>query len=168
MSELRVGDLTFEVRRSARRRTMQITVDRGGELVFSVPSRCTPAQMEHFAKEKCSWIYTKLAEKEVLLPRLADREYRSGEGFPYLGRHYRLLLVGQQNVPVKLEAGRFKMRRALAREGREHMVRWYIEHAKPWMRHRVDRFASRVGVESGPIDVRDLGFRSGSCAKAWT
>ena len=33
MSKLRVEDLTLEVRRSPRRKTLQITVDRGGELI---------------------------------------------------------------------------------------------------------------------------------------
>jgi len=124
MNELVVGDLTFEVRRSSRRRSMQITVDRGGELVFTAPDRCAPSLMKQFVNEKRFWIYSKLAQKEALSPAKPCKEYRSGEGFPYLGRNYRLLLVNGQDVPVKLSGGRFRLRRDHAPDGRRHMVGW--------------------------------------------
>ena len=37
MMQLSVDDLTFEVRESSRRKTLEITVDRGGELVIAAP-----------------------------------------------------------------------------------------------------------------------------------
>ena len=101
MGTLTVGDLEFEVRRSARRRTVQITVDRGGELVLAAPHDCPVSTMENFVQEKRSWIYTKLAEKEALWAEAPRKQYVSGEGFPYLGRSYRLLLVRKQNAPLK-------------------------------------------------------------------
>lgn len=36
-ARLVVDDLAFEVRRSARRKTLEITVDRGGELIIKSP-----------------------------------------------------------------------------------------------------------------------------------
>ena len=50
MGTLTVGDLEFEVRRSARRRTVQITVDRGGELVLAAPHDCPVSTMENFVQ----------------------------------------------------------------------------------------------------------------------
>lgn len=162
---LRVDDLEFELRRSARRRSVQVTVDRGGELVLSAPDDCSLGTMEDFVREKRFWIYTKLAEKEALRPSTLLREFVSGEGFPYLGRSHRLLLVDEQDLPVKLEHGRFKMRRAAACEGRAHMVGWYSEHALPWLRKRVRHLQSRVGAEPSDVLVQDLGYRWGSCGK---
>ena len=62
-----VDDLCFEVRWSARRGSVQITVDRGGELVLTAPERCPLGVMEDFVREKRFWIYTKLAEKEAVV-----------------------------------------------------------------------------------------------------
>jgi predicted metal-dependent hydrolase len=168
MTSLTVGDLNFEVRRSHRRKSMQITVDRRGELLLSAPEACPTRLMEQFVREKRFWIYTKLAEKDALDLAPPKKQFVSGEGFPYLGRSYRLLLVEDQQVPVKLEHGRFKMRRADAAEGREHLVRWYTEHARPLFEHRVDRVLSRLGAERGAVAVRDLGFRWGSCGRNGT
>lgn len=162
---LTVGDLSFEVRRSARRKSLQITVDRGGELVLSAPETCPPAVMEKLVREKRFWIYTKLAEKDVLGAEPPPKQYVDGEGFPYLGRSHRLLLVDGQEAAVKLEQGRFKMRRAVAAQGREHMVRWYAERAEPWLANRVERFRKRIGVEPAGVHVQDLGYRWGSCGK---
>jgi predicted metal-dependent hydrolase len=163
---LSIGDLDFEVRRSDRRRSVQITVDRGGELVLSAPANCSTDVMENFVREKRSWIYTKLAEKEALRSEAPPKEYVSGEGFPYLGRSYRLLLVDdEQDVPLKLERGRFRLRRADASEGRQHFVAWYTDHAQRWLEKRVGRWEERIGVEATSIEVRDLGYRWGSCGK---
>jgi predicted metal-dependent hydrolase len=66
---------------------------------------------------------------------------------------------------VKLLGGRFVMPKALARDGREHMIRWYIEHAKPWLWAKVQDYAARMEVNPAGLRVQDLGFRWGSCGK---
>lgn len=165
MDSLTVDDLRFEVRRSPRRTSMQITVDRGGELVLSAPQACPERKMEEFVREKRFWIFTKLAEKEAWWRDARVKQYVSGEGFPYLGRSYRLLLVDDQDVPVRLAQGRFMLRRPDADEGRRHMVAWYTLHGRLWLTRRVQRYQKRLGVEPEDVAVRDLGYRWGSCGK---
>ncbi|MBK8170532.1 MAG: M48 family metallopeptidase [Sandaracinaceae bacterium] len=165
MTTITIDDLHFEVRRSARRRSVQITVDRGGELILTAPESCGAATMEGFVHAKRFWIYTKLAEKELHHAALPAKRYVTGEGFPYLGRSHRLLLVANQDIPVKLEHGRFKMRRADAADGRAHMTCWYKEHAQAWLNDRIHHLAGRVGADYAGITVHDLGYRWGSCGK---
>jgi predicted metal-dependent hydrolase len=165
MTQLTVGDLRFEVRRSPRRTSVQITVDRGGELLLSAPEGCTTDVMEQFVREKRLWIYTKLAQKDALAPSAPNRHFVSGEGFPYLGRSYRLLLVDAQDEPLKLERGRFRMLRSIATRGHEVMVRWYSERGESWLKKRAASFQHRVGVEPAGVTVQDLGYRWGSCGK---
>jgi len=163
ISTLKVDDLRFEVRWSPRRKTLQLTVDRGGELLISAPEGCDPALLEDFVREKRFWLYTKLAEKEALRRPVSPKEFVSGEGFPYLGRSYRLLLVEDQDVPLRLERGRFRLLRGEAPRGREHFVAWYSDRARRWLAPRVELLAARLGVAARGLDVRDLGFRWGSC-----
>lgn len=165
-SRLQVGELEFRVRWSDQRRTLGITVDRDGSLVLAAPPRAPVSALEDFVREKSEWIHTKLAEKELLRLPSKPKEFVSGEGFSYLGRSYRLLLVDGQEEPLKLVAGRFRLRRDLAPQGREHFIRWYIEHGERWLQKPVDRYAKRMGVEPGPVEVRDLGYRWGSCGKS--
>src|SRR5438105_2647702 len=101
MSVLRVGDLELELRGSSRRRRLQVTVDRAGELILFAPSNYSRERLSDFVHAKRFWIYRKLAEKEFVRVPVPRKEYVTGEGFPYLGRSYRLLLVEDQSVPVK-------------------------------------------------------------------
>lgn len=165
---LTIDDLEFEVRRSPRRKTLGITVDRQGELIINAPPECPSAAMEEFVREKRFWIFTKLAEKEILRVEAPRREFVSGEGHPYLGRSYRLLLVDAQDVPLKLERGRFRLLRSEAAQGRAHFISWYSGHARSWLAGRVDRWTGRIGVEPKGLEVRELGFRWGSCGASGT
>lgn len=162
---LTVDDLQFEVRWSDQRKTLGLTVDREGELVISAPRGCDEATLRSFVHEKRFWLYTKIAEKEELAASTSRKEFVNGESFPYLGRSHRLLLVDDQESPLKLEGGRFRLRRRDASDGRESFVRWYTEHARPWIEHRLKRFAPRMGVSPSGVLVQDLGFRWGSCGK---
>jgi len=166
MSAVTIDGLELELRGSPHRRSLEVTVDRGGDLILYAPANCGPQRMEEFVRSKRSWIYRKLAEKDSLRPEGPTKEYVSGEGFPYLGRSHRLLLVDEQSVPLKLEDGRFRMVRSAAPDGLRHMTAWYSEHARPWLKERVDLFASRIGVKPADVVVRDLGYRWGSCGKS--
>ena len=166
MTTLAVEDLLVEVRLSPRRRTIGLTVERDGGLTVSAPVGSDLATLEAFVRQKRPWLYRKLAEKQALQRPVSAKQYISGEGFPYLGRSYRLLLVDEQEEPLKLDAGRFRLRRAKAEAGRECFVRWYGAHARPWLQRRVDAFAPRIGVAPTGLEIRDLGHRWGSCSKS--
>ena len=114
MSTLTVNDLRFEVRRSARRRALEITVDRGGELILSAPPEVPEARLRDFVQRKRMWVYKQLARKEALPPEAPRKVFTDGEGFAYLGRSYRLRLVPESDAAVKLVGGRFVMPKALA------------------------------------------------------
>ena len=161
-----VEDLTFEVRWSSRRKTVELSVERDGSLVILAPSGTADSVLKGYVREKTFWIYTKLAEKEALRHPVTTKEFVTGEGFHYLGKTYRLLLVDEQEVPLKLEVGRFKFLRTEVERGRNHFIRWYTDHAQTWIQQRVKRFAPRVGAKPTGIEVRELGFRWGSCGKA--
>lgn len=162
---LQVDDLQFAIRRSARRRTMQITVDRSGGLILSAPPAVGIAQLRDFVSEKRFWIYTKLAEKDRLQRRVPRKEFVGGEGFLYLGRSHRLKLVECQVTPLKLVNGRFALRHDAQSGARDHFIRWYSERARVWLSGRVAEYQSRMEVTPAGVKVQDLGYRWGSCGK---
>jgi predicted metal-dependent hydrolase len=165
MNALTVNDLRFEVRRSERRRALEITVDRDGELVLSAPPGVPDAALRDFAQRKRMWVYKQLARRQVHAQEPTRKVFTEGEGFAYLGRSYRLRLVVQSDAAVKLQGGRFVMPQALARSGREHLIRWYCERARTWLVDKVADYAPRMEVMPGGVRVQDLGYRWGSCGK---
>lgn len=165
---LSVDDLDFEVRRSGRRRTLELTIDRGGELVLSAPEGITSRTMREFVREKKSWIYTKLAWKNARQTSHVQKELVPGEGFAYLGRSHRLLLVDQQRQPLVLDRGCFRLLRSEAEQGRAHFVRWYSDHARAWLERRAAEWSPRLGGTPTGLRVLELGHRWGSCGKSGT
>lgn len=162
---LTVGDLHFALQRSARRKTMEITVEREGGLVIKAPPDVSESKLRKFVEEKRLWVYTKLAKKDRHSRATPRKEFVDGEGFLYLGRSYRLKLVDEQDVPLKLASGRFLLRRSDLPEARQHFIRWYSERAKPLLASRVEDYRSRMQVSPAGVKMQDLGFRWGSCGK---
>ena len=80
-----INDLKVEVRRSPRRRTVDLIVDRFGDLVINVPQALPHAEIENIVRRKQEWIYTKIGRKEIVLSASVNKEYVTGEGFYYLG-----------------------------------------------------------------------------------
>jgi predicted metal-dependent hydrolase len=165
MNALTVGDLSFALQRSDKRKTLQITVERDGSLVMLAPPNVTKDSLRKFALEKRFWVYTKLAEKDRLHQRPLVKTFVDGEGLLYLGRSYRLRLVEDQDVPLKLQNGRFTLVRALKRAARDHLIRWYSVRAKAWLWEKAQDYVERMQVSPAGIRVQDLGYRWGSCGK---
>jgi hypothetical protein len=39
------------------------------------------------------------------------------------------------------------------------------QHGRPWLQHRVEQLAARIGVTPPTVQVRELGYRWGSCGR---
>lgn len=162
---LTIDDLAFEVRHSASRKTLGLTVGRMGELVLSAPPGVPEERLREFVMRKRLWVYKQLARKEALQHVVRRKVFTDGEGFAYLGRTHRLRLVEAPEGPIKLTSGRFVMPKVMAPNGEVHMIRWYSERAKPWLEGKVKAYADRMEVTPSGVTVQDLGYRWGSCGK---
>jgi predicted metal-dependent hydrolase len=168
MSEtLEMSGLTFEIRRSARRRTLGLTVDRNGELVVHAPCDAAQEELTSWTRRKLLWVHRKLALKDESIPKLRKPEYVTGESFAYLGKHYRLVLVVDQKEPLRFTGTRFLLRRdAVPADIR--FRQWYIANGKRWLQQRVDLLQRRTGPAPSRVVVRDLGYRWASCGRNGT
>src|ERR1017187_10236668 len=108
--------IAYEVVRS-RRKTADIVIEPNGSVLVRAPEEVAPERIEDIVKSKRYWIYRNLAEWRDLNGTRVVREYRNGEGFLYLGRSYRLLLVAGQEQPLLLKNGRFCLQRDLVDRG---------------------------------------------------
>jgi predicted metal-dependent hydrolase len=83
METLEVNSLVFEVRRSPRRATVDLTVDRGGELVIHAPESSDADELARWTRSKLLWVHQKLLNKVNISPRVREPEFVSGESFSY-------------------------------------------------------------------------------------
>jgi predicted metal-dependent hydrolase len=165
MTTLDVQDLRFDVTRSRRRRSLQITVGRRGDLSIAAPVDADEAQIVGFVLEKRFWIYTKLAEKDLLQRPISRKQFVTGEGFLFQGRSYCLKIVAKQTCPLRLSDGRFLLLKSAVKQAREHFISWYMARGEQWFARKVAAYAARMQVSPCDVRVRDLGYRWGSCGK---
>jgi hypothetical protein len=96
---------TYKIVRS-QRKTADVVIERDGSVVVHVPKQLTDRKIDELLRRKGYWIHRNLAEWRDLNATRVLREYRNHEGFLYLGRSYRLLLVSGQEEPLLLKDGR--------------------------------------------------------------
>lgn len=168
MKTKRSGDITYEVIRS-RRATADIVIERDGRILVRAPKSLPDERVEDLVEAKRYWIFKNLAEWRDLNATRLLREYRNGEGFLYLGRSYRLLLVSDQAEPLLLKNGRFCLKRELVDEGEIEAAKaafrdYYIARGKDRITQRLNYYSPKVGVTPHAINVRELGNRWASCS----
>ena len=161
-------DIPYKLIRSPRK-TADIVIEPDGRVIVRAPEEYTAERVEDIIESKRLWIYKNLAEWRDLNATRVIREYRNGEGFLYLGRSYRLLLVANQEAPVLLKDGRFCLRRDLVDQGEVPAAKaafrdYFVARGLERISQRASYFAPKVGVEPGKIAVRELGNRWASCS----
>lgn len=165
---LKIDNLIFEVRRSTRRKTISLTVDRGGELVIHVPEGLADDELTSWTSSKLLWVYSKLAIREELTPQVNEPEYVTGERIGYLGRSYRLRIVKIQDEPLLFNGSEFLLRQDDRPAAHEHFRQWYISRGTEWVKNRTKMLKSKTETSPARIEVCDLGYRWGSCGKNHT
>lgn len=168
---MNAGDeISYELVRSPRR-TADIVIEPDGRVIVRAPEATSAERIEDIVESKRLWIYKNLAEWRDLNATRVIREFRNGEGFLYLGRSYRLLLVSDQDEPLLLKGGRFCLRRDLVDKGEVPAAKaafrdYFIARGLERISQRVSYFAPKVGIVARKVDVREMGNRWASCSSS--
>lgn len=152
----------------SRRSTADIVIERDGQVVVRAPEWADDDCVAHIVDSKAYWIHRTLAEWRELNVSRVVREFKNGEGFPYLGRSYRLQLVDNPKQPLQLKDGQFKLGRSLAEDdgkaAQEAFRAFYTARGIGRLRERVLYFAPKAGVQPTDVEVCELGHRWASCS----
>jgi len=154
-----------EVIRTDRRKSADIRVEEGAVSIV-VPVTTSIERIDQLLIAKRQWIREKIALQHEMAP-ISDKQFVSGEAFPYPGRNYPLKVECGNFAPVRLVKGRLVVSMP---EGiqQPHMVlnalgRWYKRQAEQKLTKKVERFAPMVGVEPAEVGIRSFKSCWGSC-----
>jgi hypothetical protein len=112
MPELTFGNssIQYEVTRSNRRETVGLVVDPMEGVIVIAPEKFQSNTLREIVRSKASWILEKQKLIAEIEDKPKDKEYLSGEKFPYLGRYYRLKVIRSEDMKwphVTLKRGKF-------------------------------------------------------------
>ncbi|MFP4243386.1 MAG: M48 family metallopeptidase [Chitinispirillaceae bacterium] len=169
MDVRKVDDIEYQLLPGTDRRTTDIVIERDGTITVRPPKSFGPERIDAVVRSKRMWIYRNLAMWRDLNASAVIRRWVNGESFLYLGRTFRLLLVDNQNVAMKLHEGRFCLNWKIVEQGgteaaAEAFKQYYCEKGTSLIQTRVDYFAPKAGVAPLSVNVKDLGYRWASCS----
>lgn len=162
---LTVEGLTFEVRRSGRRKTLGLTVGRTSELIVHARDDAPAWELEKWVRRKLLWVHRKLALKKEASPRDIPPEFVSGQVIHFLGRSYRLKVQTGQREPLLCDGDIFHLARSYQKDAGALFQKWFTQEGTDWLNRRVAYWTPRVGASPNKIMVGNLGFRWGSCSR---
>ena len=156
--------LSYEIRRSAKRKNVTITVERDRAVVVHAPVGVHEDKLRQLVDSKRQWLFEKLndAQKYQPLPHAPGKELVNGESALYLGRAYRIELVDAEDAGVRF-AGKFLIPRSRASERKRVLRQWYMERAQERILPRVNLHAKHLGVSYAQVKISDSRLRWGSC-----
>jgi len=157
-------ELTYEIRRSSKRRKLTITVERDRRVIVHAPMTTPEVKIREIVETKRLWIYEKLhhPQKYRELPHAPGKELVSGESALYLGRHYRIEVV-ESDLPEIRFAQRFYIPASYVQNRKTVLREWYIQKAHEKILPRVHQCARRLGVTFNKAKIVDNRYRWGSC-----
>ena len=162
---LTVEGLSFEVRRSSRRKTLGLTVGRSSELIVHARADSPDWELDKWVRRKLLWVHRKLAIKKESVPRETLPEFVSGQVIHFLGRSYRLKVQSSQQEPLICDGEVFYLARKHRNDAEALFQKWFTHEGMVWLHQRVSYWAPRVGATPAKIVVGNLGFRWGSCSR---
>lgn len=157
-------NIDYSVQFSSRRKKLTITIERDRTIVVKAPQGTDPARIQQIIESKKQWIFEKIRhpQKYDELPHPPGKELVPGESMPYLGRNYRIEIVGDQQEDIYFR-NKFLVSRQAIGKGQQVFQNWYKKKAKEKIIPRVRQFAQALGVEYKEIKISDSKYRWGSC-----
>jgi len=157
-------ELVYEIRRSAKRKKVTITVERDRAVVVHAPVGIPDEKIRQLVDSRRLWLFEKLHhdQKYQALPHPPGKELVNGESALYLGRSYRIELVDSEETEVRF-VGKFLIPRSQAGRRKQVLREWYLERAGLKILPRVRAHAKSLGVIYRQVKIADNRYRWGSC-----
>jgi hypothetical protein len=157
--------ISYTIKRSARAKYVRLEVRQETGLTVVTPNSYKLKHLPALLESKGNWILDKLIKYGQVQSLSDQKETKSGDTIPYLGRN--LEVVTRQNRrntnSIKLERNRLVV--AIG-SGRLNLVleQWYRIQATKLIKERTDKLSARLGLTYNQIIIRGQKTRWGSCS----
>lgn len=161
---MKLAGLNIKVEKTQRRKTVSIFIERDGSVRVLAPTETSDEKIEIAVKGKEYQIFKKLAKWKELNSGKVERKFVNGQSFLYLGRNYRLSIEENQDVPLKVSGGFFKIDKKYMKKADEVFKSFYRKKAEQKIKERLKLIQEKFPRHPATIKILDLQNRWAS----WT
>jgi predicted metal-dependent hydrolase len=165
MSIIKINDLSVEVIRSARRKTIAIKIQNGNVTVH-LPKLMPLWLAKQFVLRKHHWIDDKLKKYQQRPP---ERQFIEGELQPFMGQQYPLHIIQEpqrQRLHVQFDQQKLVITapaHVTSIQIKQSLTRWYRRQAESLLIKRVKLLAEQTGLQPNQVQIKSYKSRWGSC-----
>ncbi len=162
------GNIPYVLRRSSRRRTMEIAITSSALARVTVPRFVDFQTIEGFIHSRADWILQKLTEKQAQLEKFGKKEYETGHEFLFMGKSYALAVDRLAGCSTKIffRGDRWEVRANCATSQamiKSKLVAWYRKEAGEIFGTRIFHYSRLMGLMPQKITVKTQKRLWGSC-----
>ena len=161
---MRLEGIDIAIEKTDRRKTVSIFIERDGSVRVLAPVSATDETIQNAVKAKEYQIYTKLAKWKELNQGKVKREFVNGQSFLYFGRNYRLGILENQAVPLRLSGGNLQFDKKYLSKADIVFKDFYKEKAEQKIAERFKLIQDKFELKPTSIKVSELQNRWAS----WT
>jgi predicted metal-dependent hydrolase len=161
---MKLEDIDISIEKTERRKTVSIFIERNGTVKVLAPASASDEKIQEAVKTKEYQIFTKLARWKELNQGKIKREYVNGQSFLYLGRNYRLSIVEDQDMPLKISGGYFLLDKGSLKKASKVFKEFYRVKAEQKIKERLKLIAEKFQQKPTTVKVSELQNRWAS----WT
>ena len=167
MYKIQYGNTTisYEIIKSERRKTSEITVDRD-RVLLRIPHTKSIPEAKKIIAQKLQWIFKKQLYYANQKPETPEEKFTNGSLLAFRGKNYVIKIVQNRNKSVKL-SGKFLEfhileKKCTKKQIKEMYQEWLNKKAEPYFAKLVKKYSSMIGVKPNKIIIKNLKDRWGS------
>ena len=162
-----------EVKRRRFQKKLGVSVYPNGAIKVSANKSIRPRQIVKFLMENERWLESSLRESEKLRKQYPDKEFRTGEVYPFLGEDYQLKILPAEQVRLKFVGKEMEFHCPVPeqqwcferRQGYfKSLKKSYRQVAEKLMSERVVHWKEIMGLQPTGLQFRDQKSIWGSCS----
>ena len=102
---MKIGDLEIEIKRSKRRKTITVNIERDGSVNAVAPIDCDDETIRKELEAREYLICKHVANRKAVNKAYINRNFVNGQAFLFMGKSYNLLISETARMPAAPCAG---------------------------------------------------------------
>lgn len=160
---MKIGELEIEIKRSKRRKTITVNIERDGSVNAVAPIDCDDETIRKELEAREYLICKHVAHRKAVNKAYINRNFVNGQAFLYMGESYNLIISETAKKTLEIVDDKFVLNEKYLPKAKETFIKFYKKEGLPYLQERVAYYSNLIGRVPNSIRIIELGAHWASC-----